>query len=115
MTNETGFVSRPGIIDKVRAVRKAGEVVRLDVMVRVETEFAQSYYSDDKHVDEMSFSMPADSQVNPGDVVSINMQFASPFGERFQPALEASTTDDDDVLEVEVEAGMIEEDDDDDS
>lgn len=106
-TEETGFVSRPGIVDKVHARRKGGDVVRLDVMVRVQTEFPQTYYTDEAHVDEMMFSMPPDSRVNPGDVVSINMQFAAPFGQRFKPALEASTSDDD-VLEVEVEAGLIE-------
>jgi len=109
---ETGYLTRAGIVDRVEAVRKSGEVLRLNVKVRVETEYSTQYYNDDKHIDEMVFSLPVDSGVNPGDLVSISMQFANPIGQRFQPALEASTVDedeDDDVLEVMVEDGMIEE------
>ena len=109
MSPDSGFLSRAGIVDRVEAVRNsAGDVIRLNVKVRAETEYQQTYYRDNKHVDEIVFSLAVDSQVNPGDVVSIQMQFASPFGDRFRPALEASTGDDD-ALEVMVEDGMVEE------
>jgi hypothetical protein len=53
--------------------------------------------------------LPVDSGVNPGDVAVINVAFQSPFGQRFQPALEASTNgeEDDDVLDVMVEDSLI--------
>ena len=117
---ETGYLSRAGIVDRVEAVRNnAGEVLRLNLKVRAETEFQQLYYKNEKHVDELTFSVPVDSGINPGDLVAISMQFANPIGQRFVPALEASTVEDedddfdddedDDVLEVMVEEGLIEE------
>lgn len=110
MTNDTGFISTAGIVDKVEAKRNgAGDVLRLSVIVRVETDYAQTYYSENKHVDEIMLSLPVDSRVNPGDVASVTVAFQSPFGDRFRPALEVSNGDDDDVLDVMVEDGMIDE------
>lgn len=94
---ETGFIVRAGIVDKVEAVRNnSGEVLRLALKVRAETEYQEIYYSDKKHVDEISVSVPVDAGINPGDLVSITMTFANPVGQRFAPALEVSNDNDED-------------------
>jgi hypothetical protein len=99
-----------GTVDKVRAVRSnSDEVTRLEVTVHIPTEFANTYYGTQNVTDDIVFSVPADSSVNPGDLAVINMIFADPRGQRFQPALEMAKADDEDVLEVNVEDGMIEE------
>lgn len=108
MTN-TGQIYTVGIVDRVSAKRNnAGEVLRLETTVRIETKFETTYYGQDYQVDELVLSLPVDAQVNPGDVVAISMLFESPTTARFQPALEASNGDEDE-LEVMVEDGMVEE------
>ena len=95
-----------GTVDKVRAIRSnKDEVLRLEVTVHIPTQFENPYYGTDKISDDIVFSVPNDSSVNPGDLAVINIMFANPNGQRFQPALEAGSTDDD-VLEVNVEDGM---------
>ena len=96
-----------GTVDKVRAIRSnKDEVLRLEVTVHIPTDFENPYYGTDKITDDIVFSVPADSSVNPGDLAIINIGFGTPHGQRFQPALEASNSD---VLDVNVEDGMIEE------
>ena len=103
------FVARVGIVDRVAAYRIRDEVTYLAVTVRFETPFKGSSYSDEKKVDNVEIAMPPDSGVNPGDVVSLSLGFKSPFGQRFNLALEATNgEEDDDVLEVMVEDGMKE-------
>jgi hypothetical protein len=98
-----------GTVDKVRAIRSnKDEVLRLEVTVHIPTEFTNTYYGTENVTDDIVFSVPADSSVNPGDLAIINIIFASANGQRFQPALEVGKSDED-VLEVNVEDGMIEE------
>ena len=104
---ESGWVNRPGVVEGVEAVRQGKEVLYLKTKLRFETEFKTAYYSDDNKVDEISIALPVDAAVNPGDVVALQIQFANPLGQRFVPALEVST--DEDVLDVMVEDGLIEE------
>lgn len=87
-------IIRVGIVDGVKARRKSGEVLSLAITVRFETELQSIYnYGDDKvEIDDVQFSVPATSGINPGDLVTLDVRFQSPEGQRFQPALEASTT-----------------------
>ena len=89
-------IDRAGIVEGVKARRKNTEVVSLAVTVRFETMLVDSYaYSDDTVVDEVVFSVPPNSGVNPGDVVVMSLGFKSPFGQRFVPALTMSDELDD--------------------
>ena len=113
LTEACGFV---GIVDKVRAIRRQGEVNHLvaTVHIKLGEEFKGEYGGDVTM--ELDVRLPITSQVNPGHVVQVSFAFADPFGARFNPALEAGAVeddddddDDDDVLEVNVEDGMKEE------
>lgn len=86
-------ILRIGIVDGVRARRKSGEVKSLAITARFETDLDTIYnYGDDRvEVDNIEFSVPASSGINPGDLVTLDIRFQSPEGQRFQPALEAST------------------------
>jgi len=98
MNVDFDYYNQTGIVDKVRAVRNnAGEVLRLDVTIRVETGLDTTSYGQDQHVDEVTVGMPVDANVNPGDVVSLALHFTNPFGQRFQPALEVGESDEEEV------------------
>ena len=86
-------LSVQGIIDGVKAIRKDKQVVYLEAKVRIETDFESPYYGTDLKVDEITLSLRADSPVNPGDVVSIDIAIINPMGQRFVPALEVSTNE----------------------
>ena len=101
-------MTRAGIVDKVRAVRNdtSGDVVRLEATVRIETSFERAW-GGKMYADEIVVSLEPTSNVNPGNIVGINIMFDDPMGQRFQPALETSTVDEDgEVLDVMVEDGM---------
>lgn len=99
-------ISRAGIIDGVTARRKndGNEVVSLGVKVRFDTYLNKTYnYGEQKtEVDEVMFSMPPNSNVNPGDVVVMTLDFKSPFGQRFVPALTMSDENPADVLDEDM-------------
>lgn len=82
-------ISRAGIVDAVSARRRNSEVVSLAVNVRFETMLVDRYaYGDSStQTDEVVFSVPPNSGINPGDVVVMELSFKSPFGQRFVPAL----------------------------
>jgi hypothetical protein len=82
-------VSRAGIVEAVQAKRKNSEVVSLAVTVRFETMLVNEYaYSDnDTRIDEVMFHVPPAEGINPGDVAVMTLDFKSPFGQRFVPAL----------------------------
>jgi hypothetical protein len=82
-------ITRAGIVEGVSARRKNKEVVSLAVNVRFDTMLVDSYaYGEGTtQTDEVSFSLPPNSGVNPGDVVVMDLTFKSPFGQRFVPAL----------------------------
>lgn len=85
-------ISRVGIVDSVSARRHGGEVKHLRVRVRVEADVPSAEWvasgETKVQIDEISLSLPVESGVNPGDIVVLSASFKSPFGERFQPALE---------------------------
>jgi hypothetical protein len=96
--SESTIVSRVGIVDAVAARRDSGEVKYLVASVRFETEIEDEYsYSDKKRVDNVDIAVPVAAGVNPGDVVELHVQFISPFGQRFQPALTVSESDEETV------------------
>jgi len=90
-------IERAGIVEGVKARRKNTEVVSLAVTVRFETMLVDSYAygNTETQTDEVIFSLPPDSGVNPGDVVVMSLAMKSPFGQRFVPALTVSNEEDD--------------------
>jgi len=89
----TTQIYRLGIVEGVRARRKAGEVKSLNVTARFKTDLETIYnYGDDTvEIDEIDFSVAPTSGINPGDLVTIEVNFTSPDGQRFLPALETSS------------------------
>ena len=83
-----------GIVDKVRAVRNSSDEVRyVEATVHVKMdESYKSQYGSDVTID-LPVPLPIGTGVNPGDVVSVYMQFVNPFGKRFMAALEMPDTD----------------------
>lgn len=123
-TPQHHYVGLTGIVDKVRAIRSNDEVRYLEATVHVSMseEYVGTYGG--KVTVDLSIPLPITTEINPGDVCQVSLDFVAPFGHRFQPALEVGedhgveVLDDDDdgepvgvadVLEVMVEDGMIEE------
>ena len=90
-------ISRTGVVDKVQAKRRKGEVVYLEALIRFETGLVSSYdYTQDIRIDEISVAFGPLAGINPGDLVQMDLVIQSPLTQRFAPALEASVTDVDD-------------------
>lgn len=94
-------ISRVGIVDGVRAKRKGEEVVYLMATIRFETELVNelSYSSDKNRIDTVDIAFPVNAGVNPGDVVTMDIVTQTMI-DRFMPALEAGTTEDEPETEV---------------
>ena len=89
-------IIRTGIVDGVTARRTgSGEVTSLAIKVRFETELNTTYnYGDQKlEVDEVTFSVAPGSPINPGNIVTLDISFIPPDGDRFVPALTVGATD----------------------
>ena len=98
-------ISRAGIVEGVKAKRKGSEVVSLAVSVRFDTMLIDEYAygsSGETKVDEVQFHVPPNSGINPGDVVVINLDFKSPFGQRFVPALTVGDDNPADELDEDI-------------
>ena len=90
-------ISRTGVVDRVQAKRRKGEVVYLEAMIRFKTGLVSSYdYTQDIRIDEISVAFGPLAGVNPGDLVQMDLVIQSPLTQRFAPMLEAGTVDDDD-------------------
>lgn len=97
------YYNQAGIVDKVRAVRGSNEEVKyLEATIRIDhgTEFESRYGGN--VTSDLPIAIPVTSSVNPGDLVQVTFQFANPYGQRFAPALEASTDEDADDTEMEL-------------
>ena len=82
-------INRIGIVDAVEARRKDGQVAYLVANIRFETEIANEFgYGEKQRVDNLAIALGTGENVNPGDVVILNVSFKNPMGQRFQPALE---------------------------
>jgi hypothetical protein len=96
----TTHINRIGIVDGVEARRKDGQVVHLLANVRFETEIANEYgYGEKMRVDVIQIALGTSENVNPGDVVVLNVEFTSPLAQRFQPALTVGDEPEDQVDE----------------
>ena len=90
------FIRRAGIVKGVQARKHKQEFVnmRVDLEFKTEERVAGYVYDDaDKQIDDMIVTLPIGTPVNPGDAVVITMEFVSPLGQRFKPALEVGTQD----------------------
>ncbi len=92
MTNPDTVITRIGIIDAVKAMRKGSDVKHIVATLRFETDLAGTYYGEENKVDEMLVSFPVGEAVNPGDLVELTVRVTSPFGARFAPALPVGDT-----------------------
>ena len=113
----TTYVGFNGIVDKVRAVRRRGEVSYVEATVHIKMgEDYKGTYGDSVTLD-LAVPLPVTTEVNPGDVVSVNFSFVNPFGRRFVGALTVGNEEETEteeghgteVLEVMVEDGMVNE------
>ena len=89
-------IIRTGIVDGVTARRKGnGDVTSLAIQVRFETELDTTYnYGDQKlQVDDITLSVAPGSPINPGNIVTLDISFLPPDGDRFVPALTVGATD----------------------
>ena len=92
-------IERAGIVEGVSARRKNSEVVSLAVTVRFDTMLMDSYaYGENStQIDEVTFSVPPNSGINPGDVIVMTLGSKSPFGQRFVPALTVGEDDEEEA------------------
>ena len=91
-----------GIVDRVRAVRRNDEVQYLEASIHIKMgEEDSGQYGGEVTID-LPVPLPTTTQVNPGDVVSVQMQFVNPFGQRFMPALEVSQENPADVIDEDL-------------
>ena len=82
-------------------MRRKGEVVNLQARVRFETGLLSDYdYSKDLKIDELHITFPPSAGINPGDLVTFEMTVQAPEMQRFVPALEVGSTDDDEDGDV---------------
>ena len=103
-----------GIVDKVRAVRRQDEVQYLEATVHLkfDEDQYQGQYGGQVTYD-LALPLPIGTEVNPGDVVQVHMNFINPFGKRVMPALEvgdenpADELDEDMLAEAAVERDDI--------
>jgi hypothetical protein len=80
-----------GIVDSVSAVRKSGSDEVLYLKARLHFEFDKDEYQGiygGLVTQDWELPLPIDSGINPGDMVAVQIQVVSPFGQRFAPALE---------------------------
>ena len=92
-------LSRTGIVDKVEAKRKKGEVVNLQATIRFDTGIMSDYdYDEVMKIDTILITFGALAGINPGDLVSFDMVVQSPMTQRFRPALEAAVAADDALI-----------------
>ena len=111
-------VTRQGMVKTVTVREYEDEAKFIKVSIKAPTELPlaqwQSGSGNNRHVDEIDLALALDAQVRPGDMVAIRVQIVSPVVEstRFRPALEATFAEagNDDVLDVMVEQGMADED-----
>jgi hypothetical protein len=86
-------VVRQGMVKQVTVREFNNEAKFLKVTVKVPTDLPIGHWSTDafeKNVDEVTFSVPLDMAIRPGDLVGIHIQIEEPHESvRFQPALEA--------------------------
>lgn len=90
------IIERVGIINGVSAKRNNSteNVVFLQAEVRLVTDLPTEYSYDDKtRTDVMNISFPVSSGIQAGDVITVTVETASPVGERFPAALEASVSE----------------------
>ncbi len=91
--NPDTVITRIGIIDGVKAMRKGKEVKHLVAKMRFETDLEGAYYGDDDKVDEIEVSFPVSSGINPGDLIELTVRVTSPTTARFVPALTVGADD----------------------
>jgi len=108
-------IIRQGMVKTVTVREYDDEAKYLRVEVKAPTdlplaEWTSSSSKKVRHVDELSFALPLDAIVRPGDIVAIHVQISNPFaeGNRFRPALEVGDSDEE-VLDVMIEESMISE------
>ncbi|GAF70568.1 unnamed protein product [marine sediment metagenome] len=104
------YIRRAGIVKGVTAKEYGGEYRHLSVQVSFETQEPTAGWqsgSGEKKVDEFNFTLPIGSPVNPGDVAVVTMEFESPFGQRFKPALEVGVENPADVLDEDMLADEL--------
>jgi hypothetical protein len=103
-----------GIVDKVRAVRRSSsdEVLYLEatIHIKMDEELFTSQYGSPVTSD-MTVPLPIGTEVNPGDVVAIHMQFVNPFGKRFHAALDVGENPADELDEDMLAEAAVERDD----
>lgn len=108
-------IIRQGMVKTVTVREYEDEAKFLRVSIKSPTDLPLAAWSSassgvTRHVDEFDIALPLNAHVRPGDLVAFRVQITQPYNEeqRFQLALDVGQ-DDDDVLEVNVEDGMIEE------
>lgn len=88
-------LSRTGIVDEVKAMRKKGEVVNLQAKIRFDTGIMSDYdYDVSLKIDEIYITFNPLAGINPGDIVAFDMVVQSPLTQRFAPALEMGSDED---------------------
>jgi hypothetical protein len=87
-------IKQAGIVDTVRAVRSTTDEV-MYLVAGIHMDFDQEYVNQygSLQTREWDQILPVNSEINPGDVVTMVVSFNRPFGERFQLALDVGGPD----------------------